>query len=83
MFKAAKLLFNSISNYPRLCSTLIQLEDWEGAVEAARKASSTRTWKEANLACINAGKLRLAQICGLQVSSYSFVGVVLLLIYFS
>lgn len=55
MFKAAKLLFSSISNYPRLCSTLIQLEDWEGAVEAARKASSTRTWKEANLACVDAG----------------------------
>jgi len=36
-------------------------------VEAARKASSTRTWKEVNLACIGAGKFRLAQICGLQL----------------
>ena len=52
MYKAAKLLFNSISNYPRLCSCLIRLEDFEGAVEAARKASSTRTWKEANMACV-------------------------------
>jgi len=70
MYKAAKLLFNSISNYPRLCSCLIRLEDWEGAVEAARKASSTRTWKEANMACVEAGKFRLAGICGIQLMQH-------------
>jgi clathrin heavy chain len=70
LYRAAKLLFNSISNYPRLCSTLIKMEDWEGAVEAARKASSTRTWKEVNIACVDAGKFRLAQICGLQLMQH-------------
>ena len=69
-FKAAKLMFNAISNYPRLASCLIALEDWEGAVEAARKASSTRTWKEVNVACVEHGKFRLAQICGVQLMQH-------------
>mmetsp|Transcript_13917 Transcript_13917/g.39575 ORF Transcript_13917/g.39575 Transcript_13917/m.39575 type:complete len:1722 (+) Transcript_13917:173-5338(+) len=70
MYKAAKLLYNSISNFPRLCSCLIKLGDWEGAVEAARKASSTRTWKEVNVACVENGKFRLAQICGIQLMQH-------------
>lgn len=46
MFEAAKLLYNNISNYAKLAVTLCHLGDYQGAVDSARKASSTKTWKE-------------------------------------
>lgn len=46
MYEAAKLLFNNISNYAKLAVTLCYLGDYQGAVDSARKASSTKTWKE-------------------------------------
>lgn len=64
LFEAAKLLFNNISNYSRLAVTLIKLKQFSSAVDAARKANSTRTWKEVNAACVDAKEFRLAQICG-------------------
>ena len=70
LYKAAKLLFNSLSNYSRLCSCLIKLDDYESAVDAARKASNTQTWKEINLACIDTGKFSLAQICGIHLMQH-------------
>jgi clathrin heavy chain len=38
-----------------------------GAVDSARKANSTRTWKEVCFACVDAGEFRLAQMCGLHI----------------
>ena len=46
MYEAAKLLFNNISNFARLASTLVHLGEFQNAVDSARKANSTRTWKE-------------------------------------
>lgn len=46
MYDAAKILFNSISNFARLASTVVHLGEFQNAVDAARKANSTRTWKE-------------------------------------
>ena len=46
MYEAAKILFNNISNYGRLASTLVCLGEYQAAVDAARKANSTRSWKE-------------------------------------
>lgn len=48
MHDAARILFNSISNYGKLAFTLVELNDYPGAVDAARKANSTRTWKQVN-----------------------------------
>lgn len=67
LYEAAKLLFSNISNFARLASTLVKLEQFQAAVDAARKANSTRTWKEVNLACVEAKEFRLAQICGLNI----------------
>lgn len=47
MYEAAKLLYNNVSNFARLASTLVHLEEYQAAVDSARKANSTRTWKEA------------------------------------
>lgn len=46
MFEAAKLLYNNVSNYARLAITLVHLKEYQAAVDGARKANSTRTWKE-------------------------------------
>ncbi len=42
LYEAAKLLFTSISNWARLASTLVKLEDFQAAVDCARKANSTQ-----------------------------------------
>ncbi|ETE62313.1 Clathrin heavy chain 1, partial [Ophiophagus hannah] len=67
MYDAAKLLYNNVSNFARLASTLVHLGEYQVAVDSARKANSTRTWKEVCFACVNGKEFRLAQICGLHI----------------
>ena len=63
----AKLMFTSISNFARLATCLVRLGEFQASVDAARKANSTRTWKEVNASCVEAGEFRLAQICALHI----------------
>jgi len=65
--EAAKIFFTSISNWAKLATTLVHLEDYQAAVECARKANSTKVWKQVNAACIKKKEFRLAQICGLNL----------------
>ncbi|EFA76771.1 clathrin heavy chain [Heterostelium album PN500] len=65
LFEAAKILFTNISNFSRLTSCLVKLGQFQQAVDSARKANSTKTWKEVSAACIDAKEFRLAQVCGL------------------
>merc|ERR1719240_1349580 len=67
MYEAAKILFSSISNFSRLATCLMHLGEYNPAVDAARKANSTRTWKEVNAACVEHKEFRLAQICALHI----------------
>ncbi|KXJ74614.1 hypothetical protein RP20_CCG013310 [Aedes albopictus] len=67
MYEAAKLLYNNVSNFARLAITLVHLKEFQGAVDGARKANSTRTWKEVCFACVDAEEFRLAQMCGLHI----------------
>ena len=67
MYEAAKILFNNVSNWARLASTLVYLHEFQAAVDCARKANATNVWKEVNAACITNGEFRLAQICGLNL----------------
>ena len=67
LYEAAKLLFNNISNFARLASTLVHLGEYQAAVDGARKANSTRTWKEVCFACVEGQEFRLAQMCGLHI----------------
>merc|ERR1719217_1287920 len=67
MYEAAKILFSSISNFSRLATCLMHLGEHQAAVDAARKANSTRTWKEVNAACVEHQEFRLAQICALHI----------------
>ncbi|TIC24772.1 clathrin heavy chain [Wallemia mellicola] len=67
LYLAAKVLFTSISNYARLATTLIYLEDNQAAVECARKAGNTQVWKQVCLACVDKQDYKLARICGLNL----------------
>lgn len=67
MYQAAKILYASISNFGRLASTLVKLGEYQAAVEAAKKANSTRTWKEVCFSCVENSEFRLAQLCGLNI----------------
>lgn len=67
LYEAAKLLYNNVSNFARLASTLVHLGEYQAAVDGARKANSTRTWKEVCFACIDGQEFRLAQMCGLHI----------------
>ncbi len=65
--EAAKIFFTSISNWAKLATTLVHLEDYQAAVECARKANSVKVWRQVNNACIEKKEFRLAQICGLNL----------------
>ncbi len=67
MYEAAKILYNNVSNYAKLAVTLCKMKDYQGAVESARKANSTKTWKEVCFACVEQSEFRLAQMCGLNI----------------
>jgi len=67
LYEAAKILFTSISNFARLATCLMHLDQHQAAVDAARKANSTRTWKEVNASCVEHKEFRLAQICALHI----------------
>jgi hypothetical protein len=66
-FEAAKILFTNVSNWARLASTLVMLEDYQSAVDCARKANATKVWKEVNAAAVSNGEYRLAQTCALNL----------------
>lgn len=65
--QAAKIFFTSISNWAKLATTLVHLEEYQAAVECARKANSVKVWKQVNAACVAKKEFRLAQICGLNL----------------
>ncbi|KFK34843.1 hypothetical protein AALP_AA5G200400 [Arabis alpina] len=67
MYEAAKIIYAFISNWAKLAVTFVKLKQFQGAVDAARKANSARTWKEVCFACVDAEEFRLAQICGLNI----------------
>lgn len=67
LYEPAKLLYHNVSNFGRLAITLVHLKEFQGAVDSARKANSTRTWKEVCFACVDNEEFRLAQMCGLHI----------------
>jgi len=67
MYEPAKLLYNNVSNFARLAITLVHLGEYQGAVDGARKANSTRTWKEVCFACVDNEQFKLANMCGLHI----------------
>ncbi|AEO53818.1 hypothetical protein MYCTH_2295647 [Thermothelomyces thermophilus ATCC 42464] len=67
LFEAAKIFYTSISNWAKLATTLVHLEDYQAAVDCARKANNIKVWKEVHEACVGKKEFRLALICGLNL----------------
>lgn len=67
LYESARILYTVNNNYAKLASTEIKLQNLPGAVEAANKAKATKTYKEVNLACIEANELKLAGVCAVPV----------------
>eukprot|EP00923_Selenidium_pygospionis_P028308 GHVN01050942.1.p1 GENE.GHVN01050942.1~~GHVN01050942.1.p1 ORF type:complete len:1744 (+),score=313.50 GHVN01050942.1:122-5353(+) len=70
LFKAARILFASIPNYPKLASCHIQLQEWGSAVDAAKKANSPVSWREVNFACLKAEEFKCAHVVGVHLICY-------------
>ncbi|KAI1382048.1 clathrin heavy chain [Hypoxylon crocopeplum] len=67
LHQAAKIFYTSISNWSKLATTLVHLEDYQAAVECARKANNIRVWNQVHAACVAKKEFRLAKICGLNL----------------
>jgi clathrin heavy chain len=67
LHQAAKIFFTSVSNWAKLATTLVHLEEYQAAVDCARRANSVKVWKQVNEACVAKKEFRLAQICGLNL----------------
>jgi clathrin heavy chain len=67
LYEAAQTLYTGINNFPKLAITLLRLQQYQQAVEAARKANNSATWKEVSKACVEAKQFRLAQVAGLAI----------------
>jgi clathrin heavy chain len=65
--QAAKIFFTSISNWAKLATTLVHLEEYQNAVDCARRANNVKVWKQVHEACVQKKEFRLAQICGLNL----------------
>lgn len=87
LFEAARKVYSAESNWSKLASTLVHIGDYQAAVDAARKSSSTKVWRQVFDVCIDKREFRLAQICGLSlivhaeelravVDKYIFIGAV-------
>ncbi len=77
MYEAAKLLYNNVSNFARLAITLVHLGEYQGAVDGARKANSTKTWKEVHASyiytCLCSFNFKRGLTTGLKVTLSPFL----------
>ncbi|KAL2123078.1 hypothetical protein VTJ04DRAFT_3533 [Mycothermus thermophilus] len=67
LYEAAKIFYASISNWAKLATTHVHLENYQAAVDCARKANNIKVWREVHEACVEKKEFRLAQICGLNL----------------
>ncbi|KAK0561010.1 Clathrin heavy chain, partial [Tilletia horrida] len=67
LYEAARILFSSISNYARLATTYLSLNQWDEAVSAARKAGNTSVWRQVLKATLSRREFKLAEVAGLAI----------------
>jgi clathrin heavy chain len=70
LYQAARICYTHVNNNAKLAITLVRLELYAEAVEAARKANNILTWKEVCFACVIAKEFRLAQMCAMNIIVY-------------
>jgi clathrin heavy chain len=67
LYEAARILFEWVKNYAKLAVCYVHLQQYQSAVDAARKANNIATWKAVCYACVDAQEFRLAQQCGVHI----------------
>uniref|UniRef100_A0A6A7FZ08 Clathrin heavy chain n=1 Tax=Hirondellea gigas TaxID=1518452 RepID=A0A6A7FZ08_9CRUS len=70
LYEPARIIYDHTGNYGQLALCLVHLEQFQLAVDAARKANSIPTWKAVCYACVDANEFRLAQMCALNIIIY-------------
>ena len=70
LYQAARIGYTHVGNNAKLAITLVRLELYAEAVEAARKANNIITWKEVCFACVVAKEFRLAQLSAMNIIVY-------------
>jgi len=66
-YKAAKILYVSISNNSKLAACHVMLGEYTQAVDAPKKANNPKTWKELNIACVAAKQFKCAEMAGMHI----------------
>jgi clathrin heavy chain len=64
IYEPARILYDHVGNNSRLASCYVNLKQYPQALAAAKKANSSRCWKEVCFACVKAGEHRLAAQAG-------------------
>ena len=67
LFEAARMLYAQIGKLGKLASCLVNLGQYQAAIDAAKKAESPKTWEEVNSACVKAKQFHLAAVAGLKI----------------
>lgn len=67
LFEAAKKFYMIARNNTKIASCLIQLKEYGAAIEAAKKANTTKTWKEVCMACVAAQEYKLANAAAMNI----------------
>lgn len=62
-YEAARIFFESASNYPKLALVYTNLNNYGAAVECARKANNVGTWRSVCFTSIDKKEFKLAQVC--------------------
>lgn len=64
LYPAAKILFESVSNWAKLATALVNLKDYTLAVECAKKANSVKVWRSLFEVCLKNLEFKLSHMCG-------------------
>lgn len=67
LYEAAKKFYTIVKNNSKIASCLIHLKEFAAAIEAAKKANTTRTWREVCMACVGAQEYKLANTAAMNI----------------
>ena len=67
LYEAAKKFYMICKNNTKIASCLIQLKEYGAAIDAAKKANTTKTWKELCMACVAAQEYKLANAAAMNI----------------
>jgi clathrin heavy chain len=66
-YEAAKILFMKLKSNSKIASCLVNLSQYQQAIEFAKLANNVKTWKEIVFACVEVKEFKLAAVAGVQV----------------